>query len=148
MCAILDANQAADFANGLSAIHIEQLARWMVDGGKIAVGGYLSVELARVSKIRGLLTEWERRGQLVKVADDIISGDQEAIASQIRSDDPHVVALLRNSTADVLVTNDHALISDAKDRNLIGRKIKIIRPTFENRQAAKRVRTILESSDC
>lgn len=148
MCAILDANQAADFCNFKPSGHIDEFRKWMLAGGKIIIGEHLTVELMRISKMTPILREWERRGQLKIAQSNEIKADKIIIEKLIVSDDPHVVSLLRKSKADLLISDDKKLIVDAKNRNLIGRKIKVLRPTFENPSARKRAARLLASTDC
>jgi len=68
MCAVLDANQAGDVANSRDFAHINEFIRWMTRGGKIEVGGRLTVELSKLAQFRRLMVQWERRGQIAIVS--------------------------------------------------------------------------------
>ena len=119
MSIIIDANRAGDFTAPCSGHAKEILCRLLRRTLKVVSGGKLHKELCR-TKLRGLLAELQRTGQLKLIDDNIV----EAEILKVRiigysSDDEHVLGLLRSCSARILYTADIALIDDARNPNLV-----------------------------
>ena len=60
-----------------------------------------------------------RAGRAIEVKAERLHEEETALAEQIVSDDPHVLALARVSGARLLYTNDANLMADFKNKRLI-----------------------------
>lgn len=63
----------------------------------------------------------KRAGRLHDVARAEVEPEQQRLAGQIASDDPHVLALARLSGTRLLYSEDQRLIEDWKNKRLIDR---------------------------
>ena len=150
MCIIIDTNQAGNFCKA-EAPYMAMLMKWVNKGGRIVCGKPLKKELFEVKRMRGLIKEWERRGQLVEFDDGRIKTCEKKIKDGCKSNDAHIVALAIESKANVIVTEDQDLIKDLKNHKLVGNEIKIYkkpenaRPARPHKDMHKRM---LEKSDC
>lgn len=118
MCIIVDANQAALFlTSSYRAIRSDILK----GKAQVVVGGKLYDELAKVSTFRAYLLELLRSGHARRCDEEAVRLDTELVSKlpDLRSDDPHVLALARQSGARLLVSKDMNLIADFKDRRIV-----------------------------
>ena len=124
MCIIVDANKLGEFladpAND-DAVPIRQWLERRNGAGMLvySTGGKFDGEVGR--KARTKLADYARAGKARLVPSHRFSEDADKLraSGQLRSDDPHVLALARASGARLLYTGDQDLIADFKDRNLI-----------------------------
>ncbi len=122
MCAIIDANVVGEVFGKDRPEAGEKFFRWL-NGGKgiLVTGGRLSGELSQSRQYR----EWARQARLagkLKEEDEGSVGKREAAIrgeGTCESDDPHILALAQVSGARLLYTNDRALQSDFRKRDLI-----------------------------
>lgn len=116
---IIDANRAGDFTAPLLG-HAEEILRRLKNRSiRIVSGGKLHRELSR-TRFREILIELQRVGRLVRVDDHLVDADEQVVISAgTRSDDPHVIALMRMSGCRLIYTDDNALIEDIGDAKLV-----------------------------
>ena len=77
-------------------------------------------EARRSEAIRRLLRNYRQRGYVTRVRRSrVVPEDEHVAARNLRSDDPHIIALARASGALVLCTNDGDLKSDFTDGDLL-----------------------------
>ena len=121
MCAILDANVAAEvFRPNRPAAGVE-FFNWIQDGiGRLVVGGKLLEELNRTSA-----REWARQALNAGLIRSVSASKVDTVTETLRnedscsSDDPHVIALAQVSGARLLYSNDKNLQRDFKNKTLI-----------------------------
>lgn len=123
MLAIVDANQAGNFAK-TDSDHLHEFVRWVLSGGKVALGGRLTSELGKVGSFLPFLSQWRSSGRLILISDTLVN-ELENSLPPIKSDDPHVVALAIISDAKLIVTDDKPLMKDMKDLAVVGYRRKI-----------------------
>jgi hypothetical protein len=134
MCIIVDASCLHHVANGTECG--VPVIRWLLDPRKAAgliVGGQLYAELRRSSferkkkeQLAALLTELSRAGRLHKIGDASVDKKTvEVKEKDIRSNDPHVIALTIMTKCNVVFVQDTKLEHDLKNRRLIGHKVGI-----------------------
>ena len=77
-------------------------------------------EARRSGAIRRLLRNYRQRGYVTRVRRSrVVPEDEHVAARNLRSDDPHIIALARASGALVLCTNDGDLKSDFTDSDML-----------------------------
>jgi len=142
MTLIVDANRACDFTRPLAG-HAELILR-QVNARQIrlTVGGELYRELSK-TKFINILSELGRIRMIDRQEDSDID-DETALVSglSIRSDDPHVIALVRRSGCRLVYTHDDALIEDLGDTSLVRPRAKVAKATTP----ARSVRTLLREN--
>ena len=80
---------------------------------------------AFAGEVRGLarrrLRDYVRDGRAVVIPEERFAADEFSLRTrrELRSDDPHVLALARESGARLLYTGDRDLIADFKDKRFI-----------------------------
>ncbi len=119
MCIIIDANRLGDLLAEPTNPEVAPVRRWLKKGGRLiySTGGDFAAEVGRRARAR--LLEYARDGSALQVPWAKIEADALALAPQIRSDDPHVLALARFSGARLLYTHDGHLIEDFKNKTII-----------------------------
>lgn len=147
MCVIIDANRAGDIVQGAKP-YILVLLKWIRGGGKIATGGHLEAELFKNGKMRDLLLQLSRSGQLRRYPSDRLAQIQATVSLKCKSDDPHVVALAIYSKAEIVVTEDADLILDLRDRSLVFSRRRIFKENAASPARVGHLTTLLARSDC
>lgn len=147
MCIIIDANRVGDILQG-EKLYVHVLLKWIRSGGKIATGGHLETELFKSSRMRDLLLQLSRSGQIRRYSVDVLSATQAQVTPMCRSDDPHVVALAIHSRAEVVVTEDAALIADLRDRSLVISRRRIFKENTASPARTTHLRKLLAQTDC
>lgn len=147
MCVVIDANKAGDFCNQ-SRPYLRTLLRWVNAGGRVASGGHLERELFKVHSMKGLLLEWSRSGRLVRVPSARVSAREATLRPVCRSDDPHVLAVAIEAKASIVVTEDKDLITDLRDRSLVGQRRRIYKENSASPNRVDRHAALLARSDC
>ena len=163
MCIILDVNSFSNFRNTTDE-DMEPVRNWLEgENGKIVYsstdkfknewetgGGYeLMIKLlypgsSLPSSIRmgweQVMTQLQRMGKFKLVPAEVVQAKADALeqSGELRSDDPHIIALAMIASVKVLVVQrlpntprrgvrgaDPALQADFKDRNFVGGKVYI-----------------------
>ena len=122
MCIIVDANRLGTFLGdppdeGSAPIH-----RWLNLGAGTLIystGGQFDCELG--NKHRKKLEAYFRAGRARHVPAGRFAADEAALraSEDVQSDDPHVLALARESGARLLFTGDGDLMQDFKNPKLV-----------------------------
>lgn len=147
MCIIIDANQAGDLTRG-ERPYVKVVLEWIDSGGAIVTGGDLERELFKLGKMRGLLNELSRSGQLKQIRPERVLRRQQQIVHQCKSNDPHVVALAIEANTRLIVTEDKNLIADLKNLSIVGTRRKIVKENSASPERVDRIRKLLSSANC
>jgi hypothetical protein len=125
MCIVVDANSAhhmkSDDPDGKPVLD------WLLRGsGKLVVSDDLLRELS-VTPIRAILVTLEQARKLIRVDNNLCASRKlfHEESGRLRSDDPHVVALMEVSHCEVIFTKDKNLHKDLVNRDVIPRKCAI-----------------------
>lgn len=114
----------------------------------LVVGGHLRRELGEYRRFEVWLKTAIQFGRARQVNDTQVDQETSSVSSQeIRSDDPHVLALARISGARLLFTNDRDLQSDFRDRNIISGTRGRIYTTIEHNDIRSTHRNLLNRTD-
>ena len=121
MCIIIDANRMGVFLTEPPDHDAAPIHDWLrKKGGKIvySTGGKFAAEVR--GRTRERLTLYARSGQAIYIEARRFRDKQSSLANDdIKSDDPHVLALAQESGARLLYTDDTALMRDFKDKRFI-----------------------------
>ena len=144
MCAILDANSVHDVfgLSRRSAAGKDFYAHLQRDGMELVVGGKLLQELSRSGVFREWLKEADRgghRGRIRNVAPEEVNARQAVLERTVnlRSDDPHVIALAQVSGARLLYTKDRNLREDFGNREILDNPRGRLYPMEDGPQARR-----------
>ena len=124
MCIILDVNSIGKFKNPDDE-DMEPVRHWLESkNGKIV---YSYTEQFNKEWDEGggyqLRRSLQRRDKLKEIPAQDVQAKADELEGQIRSDDPHIIALAIIAEVKVLVSNDRRLHEDFKNRNLVGGKV-------------------------
>jgi hypothetical protein len=113
MCIIVDANTAHEFGRALTEEALAIFEWLMRDGGTIAAGGRVKRELVK-TRFRNIYHTLLLAGRLYQYDDDEVDRVEANVMAQLdlRSDDPHVIALARVSLCRLLFSRDQDLHAD------------------------------------
>ena len=132
MCAILDVNSIGKFKDSTNE-DMKPVWYWLENkNGKIV---YSDTDKFRREWERGgghtLMRELQRRDKfrLVKIQD--VQEKENELRDQIKSNDPHIIALAIVADVKVLISSDQTLHQDFKNRNLVGGKV------YQNKRHAR-----------
>ena len=124
MCIIVDANKLGKFLADPPDEDALPIRNWLYRRGGAgtlvySTGGKFKNELG--AKARRRLADYAQAGKARLVPAHRFAEDEDMLqaSSQLRSDDPHVLALARESGARLLYTGDQALMADFKNSRLI-----------------------------
>ncbi len=126
MCIILDANLFSDYLQNTP--DMKPVRRWLEGGrgtpsrGKLAYSptAKFRAELGRHRKFKTKLDALNRAGLLKMVPESKVA-EEEGKLPNLKSDDPHIVALALAGRVSLLVSRDQALHKDFKD--VVGGKV-------------------------
>lgn len=121
---IVDANTLAEFLADPIKDDAAPIHDWMERGwGSLiySTGGQYGTELDRSPNLKRKLEAYARQGRARLIPAEAFERDERVLARRrdLRSDDPHVLALARASGARLLYTGDNELIADFKNKALI-----------------------------
>ena len=124
MCIIVDANKLGTFLADPADDDSRPIHEWLDRGvGSIvySTGGRFAKEIRGRAKTR--LENYVRAGRAKLIPGSLFADDERGLEARpdLRSDDPHVLALAKAAGVRLLYTADRNLISDFKDRNFIDR---------------------------
>ena len=126
MCVILDVNSIGKFKDPADE-DMEPVWDWLDrQNGKIA---YASTKQFEAEWERGggiqLRRELQRRNKLKEIPAQAVQAKADALeqTGELRSNDPHIIALAIIANVTVLVSNDRALHTDFKNPKLVGGKV-------------------------
>ncbi len=121
---IVDANMLAEFLGDPIKYDAAPIHDWLDRrrGSLVySTGGQYGAELSRSPNLKRKLEDYARRGRARVIPAEELANDERELArsADLRSDDPHVLALARTSGARLLYTADKELIADFKNKALI-----------------------------
>ena len=122
MCAIVDANVAAEVFGANPTPAGTEFLDWLNKRGQLVTGGKQLEELQTAS---AGFREWASAailaGRMAQIEDARVAARSNQIEGQKehKSDDPHVLAVAQLSGARLLFTNDQDLQDDFKTKTLI-----------------------------
>ena len=123
MCIIVDANRLGGVLSDPADADAAPVRAWLEGGGRIvySTGGAFVGEVGR--RMRSRLLTYARAGRAEYVPADLFADDERTLTARhdLRSDDPHVLALARKAGVRLLYTGDRALMADFKNKKLIDR---------------------------
>lgn len=124
MCIIVDANRLGRLLAEPPDEDAVPIQRWLQRAGGTLVystGGKFEQELG--GKARRQLAIYRRAGKARLISADRLAEEERRLqqGGQMKSDDPHVLALALESGARLLFTGDKRLIADFKDAKLIAK---------------------------
>ena len=123
MCIIVDANRLGAFLADPATADAAPIRNWLDRGGRIvySTGGAFAKEIGRPT--RDKLLTYVRAGKATLIPREQFADDERALSenTDLRSDDPHVLALARWTRVRLLYTGDANLIADFKNKTLIDR---------------------------
>lgn len=129
----------------------EQFLNWVTTGrGQLVVGGKLFRELvANNDGFRRWAQQAIAAGRLKRHNDTIVQRRTSVLErkSQLKSDDPHILALAQISGARLLYSNDKNLRSDFTNPRLVNNPRGKIYSTLRSKQFAKSHRSLLSRRD-
>lgn len=122
MSLIIDANCAGDALSGRPSADFVPIVDALLKGvAKLVVGGKLKQEYQRHGPTWRYLRILDQAGRARFVDDSAVDAEEERLvgAFQLRSDDPHVLALARVSGARLLCSRDQNLHADFDNPEII-----------------------------
>lgn len=114
MCIIVDTNMTGDYQK--KPAYLQPVLRYFLGGGKITINPALIQEYPE--KFIATIAELNKNGQVKLYGDATPS---EKIKKLMVSDDPHIIALVRESGTRVVCTKDKSLMVDLKNPNIVNR---------------------------
>ena len=122
MCIIVDASCLGAFLSDPVNKDAAPIRNWLAKrGGRIiySTGGAFEREVGH--RQRGRLEVYVRAGQARLIPASQFAADEQVLRARTdrRSDDPHVLALARETGGRLLYTDDHNLILDFKNKKFI-----------------------------
>ena len=145
MCIIIDANVLGKFLADRPDDDAAPVQAWLLKRkGKLvySTGGKFAREI--VGKARRRLLDYVRAGLAVEeVRRERLLEEEQGLADDIKSDDPHVLALARVSGARLLYTDDGDLIADFKTKRFIDRPRGKVYSSAANRTLLSRTKCVL-----
>ena len=112
MCLILDANKYGDFLNPDKA-DMQPVRDWFSRGGKMAYSPTHKFESELTKKMRSRIARYKMSGK-VKLVDKRTVQDMQNNLPNLKSDDPHIIALAIVAKVKLLVSGDKDLHDDFK----------------------------------
>ena len=124
MCIIVDANRLGTFLADPATDDAAPIRDWLDRrGGRLvySTGGAFAREIGRLTRAK--LLSYARAGKAILVPPEEFADDEQALSehADLRSDDPHVLALARWTRVRLLYTGDANLITDFKNKKLVDR---------------------------
>lgn len=108
MCLVIDNNMAGDYLGKQD--YLKPILKYIESGGKIAFNKSLLEEYPH--KLVELAINLKKVGRGILINDETLPAK---IKNKMVSDDPHILAIVANSTTRVVCTKDTNLITDLKN---------------------------------
>ena len=155
MCIILDNSIGGEVLGSNKLEAGEAVWRWIngiEDEGKrlrVVIGGKLTRKLYRNSQIRDWLIRGVRRANVVVYDNKTVDLMEKEVRSwDLKSDDPHIIALALVSGARLLYSNDLALQKDFRNAKFVGKPKGKIYTTVKFFRYGKVKKKLLEDCRC
>ena len=122
MCIIVDTNRLGAFLADPPDDDSRPIHKWLDRGaGSIvySTGGKFAEEIQ--GRVKAKLANYVRAGRAKLIPGSLFADDERNLKARadLRSDDPHVLALARAAGVRLLYTGDNNLISDFKNKRFI-----------------------------
>ena len=151
MCAIVDANVAAEVFGNSRPSAGEKFFQWLNDGkGTLVVGGKLRQELNDASNNFKLWArEASRSGIMRSVNDTKVDKKTRQLVDDdsCKSDDEHIIALAQLGGARLLYSNDGDLQQDFKNKKLVDKPRGKVYSTLEDKDFTPTHQRLLRRRD-
>ena len=121
MCLILDTNKYGDFLNPDNA-DMQPVRKWLDGRGKIAYSPTQKFESELTKQMRSQFDLYRDVGKMKLVNESTVQGVQNNLTN-LKSDDPHIIALAIVAKVKLLVSGDKDLHDDFKDHPSIKGKV-------------------------
>jgi len=124
MCLIIDANVApAVFGGNSNSSDFRPIIDWLTSprrNGKLVVGGKLKDELFRIENAHRFIIRLLQAGRARDITENV-DEETEKVRNmpELKSDDPHIIALAKVSGARILCSNDKDLREDFRNRRIL-----------------------------
>ena len=116
--------------------------------GVLVIGGGLRRELGEYRRFQVWLETAVQFGRARQIGDTQVDNETGVLETQdIRSDDPHILALARISGARLLFTNDDDLQRDFKNRDIVNNPRGVIYTTRVRQDVTRTHRDLLRRTD-
>jgi hypothetical protein len=127
MCMIVDACVASHLKN--KTFDGLPILRWLFSSqkkSKLIIGGQLTNELYKAG-IGDLLSILKQAARLHEVEESALASEEAVLKKnpEIRSNDPHVLAISRIAQARLVFTTDKDLRKDLKNKKVVPQKVSI-----------------------
>ena len=120
MCIVVDADNFSKFSK--RDTDMQPVWHWLNRGnGKIAYSNVKKIK-DEWAKANSLVIELNRAGKFKLVPAQDVQEKLDELKGQIKSNDPHIIALALAAEVEVLISGDKTLHEDFKNRNLVGGK--------------------------
>lgn len=122
MCVIVDANQSSLVFGSTVADDYKPVRKWIESGrGRLVYGGHkFKQELKAVTAAALTVQNWRQRGLAIEISEVALAAEVAVVVNLgTRSDDPHVIALVRVSGARTVLTKDGPLTTDLTNPTLV-----------------------------
>lgn len=121
----------------------------MNDSLKLIIGGKLTEELSLDNRVLAWLTEGDRRGRVVRVADSELEIAKDEIGNlKLKSNDKHIIELAISSGARLLYSNDKKLQADFRSPNVNNEPRGKVYSTLVSTKIDRRKRKLLREAQC
>jgi hypothetical protein len=124
MCLIIDANIASlVFGKESNSSDFRPIIDWLTSplrNGKLVVGGKLRDELFEIENTRRFIIRLIQAGRARNIIENV-DEETEKVRNlpELKSDDPHIIALAKVSGARILCSHDKALHEDFRNYRII-----------------------------
>jgi hypothetical protein len=122
MCLIIDKN-VAPLVFGGSSEEFRPIIDWLTSSqrnGRLVIGGHLKNELFEINNAKRFIIQLIRAGRARDILENV-EEETERVKNlpELKSDDPHIIALARMSGARILCSHDVDLRKDFRNHRLI-----------------------------
>ena len=152
MCAIVDTNVGHEVFSPESQSEAgKHFYAWLMrrNGGTMVSGGGHLRELNRNADFKRVFGERLRAGRARQIPDAEVDAEAANLraARVCRSNDEHILALARLSSARLLFTNDNALQDDFRDRGIVPGTRGRVYTTGQSQRVSGAHRSLLRRTD-
>ena len=121
MCIIVDASRLGSFLADPPDEDSSLVRKWLDKGGTLVYSTESIFAKEITGRAKRKLLDYVRAGKAKSIPKEHFIEDEMSLRSRLdlRSDDPHVLALARTSGARLLYTGDNDLIADFKNKKFI-----------------------------
>jgi hypothetical protein len=124
VCVIIDANRVSATFGSPPCKDAVPILDWIArGGGKLVYGGGLASEYAKVQSAFHFVNELRRAGRAFELRKDEVHAEGQLVTAKfdLKSDDPHILAIARLSGARVLFSQDKNLHHDFRNSAIVAK---------------------------